>query len=67
LIGTAFFITSLAVLINNENDLRNFTLFSTEIIENQFVIDKVYLIVETMLMQAVYIKLKDVNLNGSAF
>jgi hypothetical protein len=36
-------------------------------IENQFVIDKVYLIVETMLMQAVYIKLKDVNLNGSAF
>lgn len=55
------------MLIRNENDLHNFTLYSTEIIENQFVIDKTYLVVETMLMQAVYTKLKDVNLKDTAF
>jgi hypothetical protein len=55
------------VLIHNQTDLQNFTLYSTEIIENQFVIDKVYLIVETILMQSVYTKLRDVNLNDTAF
>jgi hypothetical protein len=54
LIGSAFFIITLAVLIHYEDNLNTFTLYSSEIIESQFVIDKVYLVVETLLMQAVY-------------